>query len=222
MLNKYTILFAEDEKETRDNLAEALSFMVKDVYLAEDGKEALNLYEEQAPDIIILDIEMPYLTGLEVARKIRETNKTVPIIISTAYTNAEYFLEAFELNLTTYLLKPISIKDLTAALKKCLTNLEYNKKEIRYFSSEIYYNTVERTLYSNNKKVPLRNTQMQFIEYLLKNPNRVISYEEFERNIWEEGMSGAAIRSLVRDTRMLLPENTIVNIAKVGYKLEIS
>lgn len=222
MLNAYNILYAEDEKQTRDNLAEALSFMAKNVYLAENGKEALDLYHEKATDIIILDIEMPYLTGLEVARKIRETNKTIPIIISTAHTNTEYFLEGFELNLTSFLLKPISIKDLTVALKKCLTNLEYNKKEIRYFSPEVYYNTVERTLYSNNKRVPLRNTQMQFIEYLLENSNRVISYEEFERNIWEEGMSGAAIRSLVRDIRMLLPQNAIVNIAKVGYKLEIT
>ncbi|WP_148512141.1 helix-turn-helix domain-containing protein [Sulfurospirillum multivorans] len=60
---------------------------------------------------------------------------------------------------------------------------------------------------------------MQFLEYMLKNPNRVINYSEFEYNIWEEGMSGPAIRTLVKDLRKHLTKESIQNIPKIGYKL---
>lgn len=219
MLENYKILFADDEKDMRDNMFEILSFMSNDVLLAEDGEEALQSFYDNSPDIVILDIEMPKLNGLEVAKKIRETNQTIPIIISTAYTETKYFLQAVELNLTSYILKPITIVDLKESLKKALNNINFHQKSTVEFSKNIYYENKKRILFCDNKEISLTKIQMLFLEYMIKNPNRIISYEKFENNIWDTGMSSGAIRSLVRDIRKHLPKDTISNIAKVGYKM---
>lgn len=221
MLSTYSILFAEDEDHARESIGEILSIFCKKVILAKDGKEALELYNKEKPDIVILDIEMPYLNGLEVCEQIRDTNRNVPIVIATAYTNTEYFLKAVGLNLTAYILKPIKATDLRDSLKKCVGNITYNQNQKVHFSDTCYYDISTRTLYKNEKAISLRKSETTFLEYMLKRPNAVISYEEFEYNMWEEGMSSAAIRSLVRDLRKYLPPKTIVNISRLGYKLEL-
>lgn len=222
MLGNFTVLYAEDEDHIRNNISSAFHFIFKDILIAKDGQEALKLYKEKAPDIIVLDIEMPYLNGLEVAEKIRETNKTIPIIITTAYTDTEYFLKAIDLNITTYILKPIMLDKLQKALLKCKEELQFIDNEIIQIDENITYDIKARILYLNNETAVLTNIEMRFLEYMLKHSNRVISYEELECNIWDEnGMSDSAVRSLVRDIRKRIGKDTIQNIAKVGYKLII-
>ncbi|AOO65278.1 response regulator transcription factor [Sulfurospirillum diekertiae] len=219
MFKNYKVLYAEDDAGIRKNIGEILSLLFDDVLLAQDGEKAYELYQNESPDIMVLDIEMPYLNGLEVAEKIRKSNKNIPIVMATAYTDTAYFLKAVELNLTSYILKPIETSDLKKALKKCEEQLSYSKNSEIHINQSAYYNVGERTLYINNSEVRLTNIEMQFLEYMLKNPNRVINYSEFEYNIWEEGMSGPAIRTLVKDLRKHLTKESIQNIPKVGYKL---
>lgn len=220
MLDNFTVLYAEDEEHIRNNMSSAFNFIFKDILIANDGKEALKLYEDKAPDIVILDIEMPYLNGLEVAEKIRENNKTIPIIITTAYTDTKYFLKAIDLNITTYILKPIMLDKLQNALNKCKEQLQFTDNDSIQINENISYDIKARTLYINEKVTLLTNIEMRFLEYMLKHPNRVISYEELECNIWDEnGMSDSAVRSLVRDIRKRIGKDTIQNIPKVGYKL---
>lgn len=219
MFNDYKILYAEDDPDIRRNMGETFSLLFKDVILAKDGKEALELYNNEHPDIVILDIEMPFLNGLEVTEEIRKKDKNIPIVIATAYTDTKYFLKAVELNLTSYILKPIAVADVKEALKKCKIQLDYSKNEKIIINENAYYDVSGRSLYVNNEEVYLTNIEMQFLEYMLKHPNRVISYIEFENNIWEEGMSGPAIRTLVKDLRKHISKESIQNISKVGYKL---
>lgn len=221
MLSSYTILYAEDEDQTRENIGEILSLFCKNVYLAKDGKEALQMFKNNTIDIVILDIEMPYFNGLEVCEQIREFDHKIPLVIATAYTDTAYFLKAVELNLTAYILKPVTAIDLKNALKKCVYSHTKNHSDTVYFSDSVYYDTTKRALFVKGKNVILRKSEITFLEYLMKRSNEVVSYKEFENNIWEEGMSSAAIRSLVRDIRKHLPPDTIVNIARLGYKLKL-
>lgn len=220
MIDKYKLLYAEDEELIRNNMSNAFEFMFESVFIAKDGQEAIELYKKESPDIVILDIEMPYLNGLDVAQEIRKTNKNIPIVIATAYTDTKYFLQAVELNLTTYILKPITLDDLQKAIKKCQIQLQFSKNDKIYINSDVVYDIDARTLYVNETITFLTNIEMRFLEYMLKQANRIVSYEELERNIWtDHGMSGSAIRSLVRDLRKRIGKNSIENIAKVGYKL---
>lgn len=224
MLKTLKILYAEDEESTRNNLSELLQLMCDNVTIVSNGQEALTSYNKEKPDIIIADIEMPFLNGLDFAQRVRECDHTTQIIITTAYTNTEYFLKAVELNLVKYLVKPVTLKDLKDALNKALKNIRLNKEPIFNLPEGFSYNLLDRTLSSSDGIVKITNHELLFLELLLKNSNRVVNYEEIEINVWNyeyEVMTSSALRSLVRDLRKKLPVDTIENISKVGYKIKL-
>ncbi len=106
-LKQMILLYAEDEVGIQKHYSNYFKHYFKFVYTAVNGKEALAKYREIEPDVVILDINMPYLSGLEVAKKIREDGSDVYIILLTARTDKKALIEAVELGLVTYLEKPI-------------------------------------------------------------------------------------------------------------------
>lgn len=219
MLNKVSILYVEDEDFIRENTAEALSFMSDNVITAIDGNDAYQKYLKINPDIIISDIEMPNMNGLELVEKIRKNDKEVQIIITTAYINTHYLLKAVELNLVKYLTKPIFLLDLKNALNTCLYNLKNKEKPYKYFNENDYFDIKTQTLIVSKENIKLDYHEREFLKLLILNSNRIVNYEEIEATIWEDGMSSAALRSLVRNLRQKLPEGVIENISKTGYKV---
>lgn len=219
MLNNIKILLAEDEDLVRNQVVRALKFLSARVIVAEDGIQAYNIYLKEKPDIIITDIEMPGMKGLELAEKIRKTDGTVQIIVATAYTNTEYFLKAVELNLAKYLLKPIKLLELEDALNTCLENLSKIYTYEKYFNDTDYYDERTRTLIVKEKEVDLNFQEKLFLEVLLENIGQVVSYQKLEERVWEQGMSEGAIRSLVFSLRQKLPNNTLKNVSKTGYRI---
>ncbi len=93
-LSNYRVLYAEDDIGVRKNVAEMLTLLFKEVYVACDGKEAYKLFEENLPDIVITDIKMPRLSGIELAKKIRKKYEKTQILIISAHTEVDYMLEA--------------------------------------------------------------------------------------------------------------------------------
>lgn len=122
-LEKCTLLYIEDDKDIQNTLAQRLQKKVKQLYVASNGEEGFNSYLKYKPDIILTDITMPKLNGIEMSKKIREHNTNIPIIIISAHGDSEYLLEAIEGNITNYLIKPINIK-------KLFNILESNAKKI--------------------------------------------------------------------------------------------
>ena len=222
MLTSLNVLYAESEDFLREKTVEALQFMSMNVTAVSNGEKAYKEYLKNKPDIIIADIEMPLLNGLDLIEKIRKKDKETQIIIATAYTNTEYFLKAVELNLVKYLLKPISLNDIKKVLSICIENLEYrSEKSDKNFNEKDYYNLKERRLYVNEKSIKLDYHEREFLELLLRNHQRVVTYAEIEKQVWKNNMSSAAIRSLVRNLRKKLPADVIENISKIGYKVII-
>ena len=220
MSKSLNVLYAEDEDFIRENVVEVLEFLSITTTAVSNGEEAYKAYLKKRPDIIIADIEMPLLNGLDLSKKIRENDKDIQIIITTAYTNTEYFLKAVELNLVKYLLKPISLKELKKALSICVENLDHTSEKCNlYFNKNDYYNLSQRRLLMNGEIIKLDFHEREFLELLLKNPQRIISYEEMEKEEWDNNMSSAAVRSLVRNLRKKLPFSAIENISKTGYKV---
>ncbi len=119
-LSPYRVLYAEDDAGVRKNVYELLCLLFKEVYLATDGEEAYELFVKHKPDLIITDIKMPQLSGIDLAKKIRESDNKAHIIIITAYTEVDFMLEAIELSLLRYIVKPITEPKLFDALEKFL------------------------------------------------------------------------------------------------------
>lgn len=106
-LSQSTLLYVEDDEAIRDFLSTRLSRRVKKLYTAVDGEDGYEKYCEYQPDIILTDVTMPKLNGIDMSRKIKETNKDIPIVIMSAHSDTSYLLEVIELGISGYLLKPV-------------------------------------------------------------------------------------------------------------------
>jgi len=215
-----TILYVEDDTIIRENAISYLENYFKMVFEAQDGEEGFEIYEEERPDIIISDIEMPKLDGLELARKIRKKDKTTPIIIATAFTDTSYLLQAVELQLIKYMTKPISSKKLKEALNLVREHLNLNN--IIRLDDTSSYDKLNQTLFITSTLIDLTHRELQLFDLLARNHHRVVNYEEIEHAVWyEEVMSKDALRALVRTLRMKLQGDYIENISGFGYRLKV-
>lgn len=109
-LKSLTILYVEDDKLTQNLIKKALEHLVKEVYLAKDGMEGLKLYKKISPDIVLTDMYMPNMDGLEMSRKIKELNQKQAIGLFTGDEKEELHQQAQLLNIDVYILKPLNRK----------------------------------------------------------------------------------------------------------------
>ena len=220
--NKYTLLCAEDSLMSRKMIVEYLEDDFFEIYEASNGEEALVVYEEKNPSIIISDLNMPKMNGLQLIKKIRKTDKETPIIMLTAYTDMEYLLEAIELNLIKYLIKPLNEEKLDEALEVCKNNLENNTATVVKLTEKHFYDFCNSVLISNDEIIPLPHAIHKFLSLLIENKHRMVSYEEIENSVWKDKiMTDSALRSLIYNIRKKISPNIIENISKQGYKIKL-
>ncbi|MFA9372791.1 MAG: response regulator transcription factor [Poseidonibacter sp.] len=218
-LQNLTILYAEDEEGIRENIADSLGYYVKEVYQASNGAEAFDIYEEKKPDIILSDIHMPILNGIDFVKKVRLTNRTIPIVMITAHTDKEYLLEAVELHMEKYIVKPIELEELLDVLEKCIAVMDINNKTKLDVDEDYLYDYDKKELKYKNELILLNKKEMLFFEVLISNQNRVVPYEELQDKVWgDDIMTDSALRSLVRNLRKKLPSDIIFNLSGVGYR----
>jgi len=212
-----SILYVEDEAMIRQNAVEYLSRHFKKVLEAEDGFEAIKVYHDNKPDIIISDIKMPRMNGLEMARKIRQEDKTTPIIIATAHTETDYLLKAVELQLIKYIVKPITSAKLAVALS--LAHEHLSQSNIMRITKGTLYDTLNKVLIIDKRIIKLTKNELLLLDLLIKNHQRTVTYQEIENLIWtDKGMSIDALRSLVRGLRKKLQGDFIENVSGFGYR----
>lgn len=120
MGNDLTILYLEDNPEILENMTFLLERYVQKVYTAEDGEEALRLFNEHSPDILVLDIMVPKITGLELAQIVREKNQKVPIVFLTAFNDDEKLSIAKSIPASSFIQKPFNLETLNMAITKAI------------------------------------------------------------------------------------------------------
>lgn len=118
VLKNFSLLYVEDDDNIREQLAQFLRRRVKAFYVAVNGAQGLAAYREHRPDIIVSDILMPEMTGLEMAEQIKAENPEIPIIFTTAFNETDYFLKAIQIGIDNYVLKPVDTDMLQRALDK--------------------------------------------------------------------------------------------------------
>lgn len=119
---QYNILFVEDEVATRSNYVQYLERYFNNVYEASNGEEALIIYQDKKPDLLIIDINMPKMNGMELLTKIRQNDEDTKVIMLTAYSKNEYIIKTMEFPNTKYLIKPITRSELEQTLELMLNN----------------------------------------------------------------------------------------------------
>lgn len=224
ILKNLTILYIEDEETIKENIKRTLLLFSNKIFDVKDIKSAKETLENQKIDIIISDINLPDETGIELIKEIRKTDKTLPIIILSAYTEKHYLLEATKLKLVDYLTKPMDFKTLQNALFKCVDEILENSRFIVSFKNRIIYNVLQKKLIDENKdeEISLTAKEILLLDFLIKNNNRVVPIEELKSVIWDDEFEAteSAFKNLLNKIRKKIGKESILNISGVGYKLD--
>ena len=216
------ILYVEDDEIARENGIEYLQNFFEQIYEASDAIKALQLYEKYQPDIIITDIQMPKLNGLEFVKRIRQKDKKTQIIIITAFCDKDYLLKAIELGLVKYLVKPVCEKEFEEALFLCVNSLQNNESNIIKLDENSYFDIFNKNLLINEEIIKLRTKEILFLELLIKNKNRYVSYEEIENYVWSDSvMTKDALKTLVKNIKIKISKDLILNLTNSGYKIDV-
>jgi DNA-binding response OmpR family regulator len=224
-LKNKTLLYAEDEISVQEQYSLYFKNIFKEVYLVTNGEDALCLFEEKKPDVLILDINMPKINGIELTKKIKSINSKIPIILLTARSDKETLKTAIELNLLTYLEKPVSRNDLKEALNK-LTKYFEDKNIINLWQVEdnfYYWNNNQKFLYINDKNIKLTKKETLFLNLLIEK-NSICTYQDIYEYIWENSdkqYNESTIKTLLSSLRLKLPINAIKSIYGIGYYIEL-
>ena len=222
-INDISILIAEDEKQLLNSMVEYLELFFENVYTAEDGLTAYEIYANQKPDIIITDIHMPRLDGLSMIEKIRKKDLQTKIIITTAHAEKEKLMQAIELHLVKYLVKPIQSDKLKELLLSLVDELRQKKNRI-YLKEAYYWDRTEKRLFHDEDEITLKPREQKVLELLCSRINQSVSAIDIYNYLYEDqperDFSSDAITSLMKRIRQKLPKETIKSSYGVGYILQ--
>jgi len=219
ILKELSVLIVEDDTELLNNLKDTIEIFTPNVYCATDGKEALTYFNEQHIDLLIIDYVMPNMDGVQLCKEIRLKSPYIPIVMISNYSDNEKLLKSIPLNLTKYLIKPVSYDDLINTIVDMIEKLkEQGKIEIN-ISQNIKYNSISKILTNNKKQIKLTKNETLLLELLIKNRNILVSNSTLEYSIDNNGLSIQAIKNLIHRMRVKIGKDSIINIKGLGYML---
>ncbi len=241
------ILVAEDDEIIRSGIKEYLVEFKYDIYEAKDGKEALDVFAENEINLIILDIQMPKLTGLEVLEEIRKTSD-IPVIILTAFNDEKYKIDAFSNLADGYIEKPFSLPVLKARIESLLTKYnnarrntsntnsedeakdkdkhkEYNGRRDIFIHNNAEVNFKSYSAKYNGKSIDINAKEIEILKYLLENNGQVLTRGQILSGVWKETEEipyDRVIDVYIKELRKKLGlDDCIITVRNVGYMLEI-
>lgn len=215
-----SVLYAEDDTELREITTKTLQLVVGNVFAVTDGTEALSVYENNRIDIMILDIHMGSVSGIDVAKMIRKSNDKIPIVIVSGSIATQDLLEACKLNLIEYIHKPIEFNALIKVLYLAVDRLKAQGMLVAKISDSVSYDYFAKAFIEQNGEITaLTKNEINAMELLLANRGKVVSYETFS-HVMDEEMSDGALKNLILRIRKKMGDDAnLRNLAKVGYML---
>ncbi|WFA09290.1 response regulator transcription factor [Tissierella sp. Yu-01] len=218
-----TILVVEDEDVLREVIIDYLLSDGYKVLEAADGEVALELFQSNSVDLVILDIVLPKMDGWSVCSRIRKSS-SIPIIILTARSDEDDSLLGYELGADDYLIKPYSPRILMAKVKRFLEKQSGTMDGMMISSSDIVINMGSRLVYIDGNEINLTHTEFEILSYLMQNKGIVITREQIISKIWGYDFYGdeKTVNSHIRNLRAKLGNkgNCIVTVIRLGYKFE--
>lgn len=217
-MKKYTILYAEDDLALANQVIDLLEILGFKVLYAKDGLSALKIIQEEKIDILLLDISMPKLDGLKLLKQIRQNDNKTPVIMITALSDQQTLLNAVELNICRYLVKPFDRSKLEFALDKAIKQINSKIK----LNDNMYLNVTTNELEINNELIKLSKKEFLLLEILLKNSPNIVDFYTICDYVYNDfDVSSDAIKSLVKNLRKKLNDKGIIQNANArGYYIK--
>jgi len=219
-LKKLSLLYVEDDEILRKNYVSTLSLIFEEVIEANNYKNALELYDSNSPDILLVDINLGNLSGIDLVKKIREIDLETPVVFLTAHSDNKYLLEAANLQIDGYIVKPLDLDKLQNAMKNCIKKI--NSQNIVDIDDEFTYNIINQELLQNGVEIKLGKKVNQLLKLFIQNQNITITKEMIEDELWsDKTVTDSSIKNLIGNIRKIIGKDKIVNVLGVGWKLNI-
>jgi two-component system alkaline phosphatase synthesis response regulator PhoP len=225
----HCILVVDDEPSVTDLLAYNLRKSLYDVHTAADGREALRLAREYKPDLILLDLMIPEVDGLDVCREIRKTS-TVPIIMITARGEEIDRVLGLEIGADDYITKPFSVRELMARIKavlrRTLKNGVVEPSTLLHGPGNLLMDVERRSVVVGDVPIELTRLEFDLLHRLMINPGRVLTRERLLEQAWGYEYFGdtravdSAVKRLRAKLRAVAPEaDCIESVRGLGYRI---
>lgn len=214
------ILVVEDDKIIREGICEYLSEFGYEMYEAEDGRKALNIFKDKDINLIILDIQIPLLNGLEVLKEVRKESK-IPILMLTAFSDEEYKISVFSSLADGYIEKPFSLPVLKVRIDSLIKR--YYKEVEKFIYKDLEVNFSSYTAKVKDEFIDVNAKELEILKYLLENEGHVLTRNQIIDNVWKETEDipfDRVIDVYIKELRKKLRLDCIITIRNVGYKLE--
>ena len=218
ILKELNVLHVDDNIQACENIKKTLEYYFKNVFIAHNGEEALEIYNKKECHLLIVDYDMPIMNGFEFLSGVRKENSLIPAIIVSSYDDKEKLFNAIKLELVDYLVKPYSLDELKNVFNLILQWME--KKSILEIklNKTVTYSYVTKKLTNDSKEISLTPSEFKILEILLSNENRVIGYE-YLIDLIEELSHVKSLTNQVYKLNKKLEISLIKNLKDTGYIL---
>ncbi len=217
------LLLVEDEKQIAKYLVKGLQrngFAVDHVLT---GKEALSILAVNTFDCLLLDLNLPDMDGLDIARKLRDDGSQLPILMLTARNEHEDILRGFKSGTDDYLPKPFDFEELLCRIQ-ALIKRNYKNSDSILKTSDIEVNTTNRRVYKGGVEVKINAKEYGILEYLLRNRGKIVSQEELLEHVWDNSidMFTDTIRANIKTLRQKIDKDKSIlrTIRGMGYVID--
>ena len=220
ILNNLTVLIVENEGDGKKIVQEVMRDKFEKVITAQNGDEGLKKFKKYNPNMVITDVFMPIMNGLDMAKSIKEISKDTPIIVFSTNSEKETLLKAIDVGIDKYVLKPIDLDDFLVTLENVAKN-KIETANIIQVTNGYSFNKIKRVLIRDGIEISLTKKELAFISLLIKRLGTLVLHDEIKNVVWVgESVTEAAIRTFVKRVRDKVGNNFIKNVPGLGYKID--
>ncbi len=215
MTKNLKVLFVEDEESIRLSLKEAIGDEFHTFMTARDGEEGLRVFKSQSFDLVISDISMPGINGLDMVKEIKKYKEDMPIILLSAYSDTEKLLRAIDIGVTKYLIKPVDPEELLKLI------FEIVKQDYLLALRNGYLFDVKKSvLYHDSQIINLTKKELLFVTLLSESAGEIVLKEKLKVVIWKKiDADDTLLRALVKRFRDKTDKLLVENCQGHGYKI---
>lgn len=221
-LKNLNVLYVEDDENIAKPTSDLLKNFFNKIYHINNAEDAISCLNEELIHLLITDIELPGMSGLTLCEKIRETDQSLPIFITTIHDDNDTLKKAIKLNLVDFLVKPISVKSIIDALTQTLKKFENNGDFTVKISDSVQFYPFSGELKVSDKSISLTQYELTLLSFLVKHKNQIISRSTIEDILkHEETITDAAYKNLIYRLRKKIGKNSLQTVIGVGIKLNV-
>lgn len=215
------LLFVEDNLLIRDNYKNFLSMYFSKIYETDSSKEALELFKQHNPDVILMDINIKGGNGIDVIRKIRLVNKESKIIILSAHKDEDYLFSAIELNVYSYLVKPVKREYFKETILRVIEDLK--ESDIIYLKNQYIWNKKNKQLTYKNNEILLTKNEIILLTNFCKKSIPYFTFEDIYFTVYDDlnEFNLNKAKMLIKRLRKKTSQDLLINIYGLGYKFNL-